>query len=65
MGIQKATQNIYISVKILQENAVIFAERISQFYNESINPGKFPDVLKQVDVTPVFKKDYEGSKDNY
>ena len=43
----------------------IFAEYISQFFNESVSRGKFPDISKQADITPVFKKAYRGSIDNY
>ena len=42
-----------------------FTEYYFQIFNESINPGTFPDIIKLADITPVFKKGYRGSKDSY
>ena len=44
---------------------MVFADYTCEFFNESINRWKFSSVLKYVNVTPVFKKDYRCSKENY
>ena len=35
------------------------------FFNETIRSGKFPSILKNANITPVFKKGFKGSKENY
>ena len=62
---RKATQNTDIPVKILRENADIFSVYICDFFNETIRSGKFPLILKNADITEVFKKGFKGSKENY
>ena len=34
-------------------------------FDESLNCCKFTSILKRANVTPVFKKGYRGSKENY
>ena len=53
-----------IPVKILKDNADIFAVYICGFFNESLNCCKFPSILKCANVAPVFKKGYRGSEEN-
>ena len=65
MKTRKATQNTDIPVKILRENADIFSVYICDFFNETIRSGKFPLILKNADITAVFKKGFKGSKENY
>ena len=55
---RKATQNTDIPVKI-------FSVYICDFFNETIRSGKFPLILKNADITAVFKKGFKGSKENY
>ena len=62
---RKAIQVTDIPVKILKENADLFSEYIYDFLNETIRSGKFPSILKNGDITAVFKKGYKGSKENY
>ena len=62
---RKATQNTDIPVKILRENADIFSVYICDFFNGTIRSGKFPLILKNADITAVFKKGFKGSKENY
>ena len=62
---RKATQITDIPVKILKENADIFSAYICDFLNETIKSGKFPAILKNGDITAVFKKGFKGSKENY
>ena len=35
------------------------------FFSFCVNESKFPSIFKQANVTPAFKKDYRGSKENY
>ena len=65
LNLCKAAQSTDIPVKILKDNAEIFADYICGFFNESLNCCKFPSILKRANVTPVFKKGYLGSKQNY
>ena len=65
LGNRKAIQNTDIPVKILKQNADIFGSYICHFLNVCVDKGTFPSVLKHADNTPVFKKGYRGSKENY
>ena len=62
---RKVTQITDIPVKVLKENADIFSAYLCDFLNESIKDGKFPVILKNGDITAVFKKDFKGSTENY
>ena len=62
---KKATQITDIPVKILKENADIFSAYICDFLNETIRSGKYPAILKNGDITAVFKKGFKASKENY
>ena len=57
----KATQEHDIPTKILKENANF----LHPAFNECVETRKFPSCLKQVDMTPVFKKGSRNSKDDY
>ena len=61
---KKATQITDIPVKILKEDA-IFSAYICDFLNETIRSGKFPAILKNGEITAVFKKGFKASKENY
>ena len=50
---------------MLKENADIFADYICGFFNESIKKSTFPSILKNANITPVFKNRYRSSKENY
>ena len=45
-----------VLTRFAKENAYIFAEFQHSRSNESVKNSKFPYVLKQANVTPVFKK---------
>ena len=45
--------------------ANFFAEAICFYFNKSLENGKFPNCLKLVNATPVFKKGARTSKNNY
>ena len=62
---RKATQNTDIPVRILKQNSDIFGNYICDFFNECVDKGVFPSILKNANITPVFKKVFRGSKDNY
>ena len=63
--LEKATQDTDIPVRILQQNSDIFGNYICDFFNECVDKGVFPSILKNANITPVFKKCFRGSKDNY
>ena len=65
LGNRKAIQNTDIPVKILKQNADIFGSYICHFFHICVDKGTFPSVLKHADITPVFKKGYRVSKENY
>ena len=62
---RKSTQSTDIPIKLLKENADIFASYLCDFFNQSIENFEFPSILKNANITPVFKKGYRGSKENY
>ena len=53
------------ALKIKQENTDIFGSYLCKLFNNCINKGIFPDVLKHANSTSVFRKSYRGSKENY
>ena len=61
---RKSTQSTDIPIKLLKKNADIFAN-LCGFFNQSIENFGFPSILKNENITPVFKKGYRGSKENY
>ena len=65
LGNRKAIQITDIPVKILKQNADIFGSYICHFLNVCVDTGTFPSVLKHANITPVFKKGYRSSKENY
>ena len=65
LGKRKAIQNTDIPVKILKENAEIFGSYICHFFNVFVDKGMFASVLKHANITPIFKKGYKGSEENY
>ena len=65
LSTRKSVQSTDISIRALKENADIFVNYICGFFNESIKKSTFPSILKNANITPVFKKGYRGSKENY
>ena len=65
LSTQKATQSTDIPVKILKENSDIFRSYICDFFNDCVERGDLPSISKLANITPVFKKEFKGSKDNY
>ena len=58
----KVIQESNIPLKLIKENSDLFAEMICKYFNESLEKSGFPDCLKLVNVTPVFKKGARTSK---
>ena len=51
-------------MRILKQNFDVFDNYICDFFNECVDKGVFPSILK-ANITPVFKNGFRGSKDNY
>ena len=62
---RKSVQSADIPIRVLKENADIFTDCICGFFNESIKKSTFPSILKNANITLVFKKGYRRSKENY
>ena len=65
LPINKSTISGDISMKILEQHAQIYSKNLTDIFNESIKMGKFPDILKKAEVTPVYKKGDMNDKQNY
>ena len=52
----KATQSNDIPTKVIKENDDIFATFITENFNNMIENSIFPDLIKQADIKPVYKK---------
>ena len=65
LSTRKDTQSTDIPVKILKENADFFGSYTCDFFNDCVERGGFPSILKLTSITPVFKEGFKGSKDNY
>ena len=61
----KSPQSEDIRFTIIKYNADIFANFILQNFNNCIIDEKFPDQLKNADVSPIFKKGNHNDKTNY
>ena len=59
---RKATQNTDIPARILKQNPDIFGNYICDFFNECVDKGVFPSILKNANITPVFKKGFKRTK---
>ena len=65
LGPRKATQNTDIPIRILKQNSDISGNYICDFFNECVGKDVFSSILKNTNITSVFKKGFRGSKDNY
>ena len=61
----KTAESTDITAKILKLNSNNLVAYICDFFSECIDKGQFPSILKQADITPVFKKGFKSSKENY
>ena len=62
---KKATKTDDISAKILKKNVNIYIKEITFIISDCIENGIFPDDLKLVDVSPIFKKEDSFKKEYY
>ena len=49
----------------LKLNNDIFGAYICDSFIEYIDTGQFPSILKQADISSVFKREFKGPKENY
>ena len=61
----KASQSSDIPIKIVKENIDVFSDFLSSIFDSSIKLSKFPENLKQADITPAYKKGKKDIKGNY
>ena len=54
-----------IPTKILKQHAQIYSKKSTWILNESIKMGKFHDILRKAEVSPVYKKDSMNNKQTY
>ena len=52
-------------MRIIKNAADVYFHRLTIIFNNCIRNGKFPDVLRHADITPVFKKGDITDKCNY
>ena len=45
--------------------ATCYCEKLASIFNNYLEESKFPNLMKIVEISPVFKKLYKTSKDNY
>ena len=65
LNIHKPTTFNNIPVKLIVATSDICSPLISKYYNDAIINCKFPEPLKMVDITPVYKKEENTNKSNY
>ena len=65
LPINKSTISSDIPTKILKQHAQIYSKKQADNFIESIKMGRFLDILKKAEVTPVYKKDDMNDKQNY
>ena len=53
------------SPSIIKTNSHLLAFPIVKIFNQSIQQGKFPDILKQAKIVPVYKKGSKTDLNNY
>ena len=61
----KASQQGDIPTKIIKDNKDIFSYFIFASFNNAVNKGVLPDVLKHADIKPIYKKESRNEKENY
>ena len=54
-----------IPMKIIKNPAHAYSHKLTIILNNCIRNGKFTDILKYADITPVFKKGDTTDKSNY
>jgi len=62
---RKACGHDTITPRLLKESARVISGPLAELMNESIKQCKYPSRWKMGQVTPLFKKNEELSKENY
>ena len=62
---KKATGKCDIPAKILKDSLSAYTKELTAIINNCSQDGLFPNELKLADVSPVFKKDDDLTKENY
>ena len=65
LSVSKACQDTDIPSKIVKENTDNFSSTLHSSFNRFVINSEFPSLLKQDNITPVFKKAERYSTDNY
>ena len=65
LDVSKACQDTDIPSKIIKENADIFTSFLHSSFNTSVTNSELSSVLRQANITLVFKKGERYFKDNY
>ena len=61
----KACGTDMINHRLLKESVHVISEPLSEFFNKSLNSGKFPDSWKMANVSPIFKSKQRNIVSNY
>ena len=61
----KASQKSGIAIKIIKDNANIFAEFLCETVSSITKTSNFPNSLKLGDITPLHKKGRKNNKESY
>ena len=61
----KSSSNLNMPTKFLKLFAPFISPILSDLFNQCLNRGVYPDVLKEASVTPVFKSGDRGDPGNY
>ena len=61
----KATQYHDNPTKVIKENHDIFANFLTENFNDMFENSVFPDSYKQANINPVYKKDFRKEQENY
>ena len=62
LSIKKGSLSSDIPTKIIKESDDLFAIFITENFNLCLKKGKFAEILKIVEVTPIYKKENRSRK---
>ena len=65
LDIKKASGPDQISPKMLKEAGETIVPSLTKLFNKSLDKNVFPDLWKQANITPIFKKNDSSLIDNY
>ena len=54
-----------IPIAIIKNFATCYCEKLASIFNDCLKENKFPNLMKIAEISPVFKKLDNTSKDNY